>query len=883
MLVASAIKLDSYIDFIDATVPGTPSAGYGRLYVNSSKVYFKDSAGTSYDLTTGSTPGDGILDWDGTKYAPYTTKAAGVFYNTDTTVPSNTNRLNFDGAFYTTNLYSVGTLYVGAAAGDMITIGTATLAISPSGSQKTYFNPGVAAGSSAVAYILDTTNALTSGDKLFSIRNNGTEKFYISNTGKVVSNAEFYTPTIQIGASGVIKAWDGNPSGLDIALCGGTGITTTGGNLLLYGGTGATDGGHIYIYGGAPGSGTRGDVYFGTGAVGYLPVKSSETNVVYYNTSTGKLSYGISSSSVALDAITAPSGNTAFSMANKQIKFSWVAPTVADGAMELEITGAFTGDVLHIHQHTGNPGAGTHLIHAECADVDVVPLYLQASSGTVMQLSNPAGTYKYNLVTAAIGADRTVTFPLLTGNDTLVTEAFTQTLSYKTLAYNANIGFNTGADKYIQFSADSGAAGYAFYIKGQKGYSYISGSAGGPLYVIAGQGGDGSTTKGNGASLYLGGGDVGGGAGSGGSPGNVYLSGGAGSSYGGVYLGYDGTQGRGTVYSGTNILPVTSLLDLGSSSYRWDLYGGFVDLTGAITGVLSTNGDYNQSFSNSNGGTSTRNLISLTNGTNQMQLLQYGTAYSGTYGGLTLTGAFMLYANPANSFVIMGGATNAVPLTFGTYAYKRWSIGAGSSAADGGNAHFYPEYTDTYDIGTASLKVRNIYASGRVNDHAKAINKVFAGSSYTNSSAENNWLNYSIIGGTIAAANVIRVTITGYFNITTDTDTLTLRIKYGATTLFGDVTAAIAVANTYPFILEFVLYETAANTQAMYGTFRVGKTTAGSVAGTGDLAGTAETLEGSFRGTASITSSSNQSLVVSGQFSTATNAIYIQNTIVELL
>lgn len=63
--------------------------------------------------------------------------------------------------------------------------------------------------------------------------------------------------------------------------------------------TAANKGGSVFISGGLPGSGgTYGDIYFGrwvdeyTNPLGTLPAKSSETNVVYYNTSTGKLSYG---------------------------------------------------------------------------------------------------------------------------------------------------------------------------------------------------------------------------------------------------------------------------------------------------------------------------------------------------------------------------------------------------------------------------------------------------------------------------------------------------------------------------------------------------------------------------------------------------------------
>lgn len=85
---------------------------------------------------------------------------------------------------------------------------------------------------------------------------------------------------------------------------------------------------------------------------------------------------------VSLDYISPPAGDWQMTLANKQLKFVWVAPTTADGALELEVTGAFTGDVLHIHQHTGNPGAGTHLIHLEADDVDVMPLFVDAA-GTI--------------------------------------------------------------------------------------------------------------------------------------------------------------------------------------------------------------------------------------------------------------------------------------------------------------------------------------------------------------------------------------------------------------------------------------------------------------------------------------------------------------------
>jgi hypothetical protein len=56
------------------------------------------------------------------------------------------------------------------------------------GSQKTVFNPSVADSGGSIAYILDTLNNLvTTGAKLLSLRNQGTEKAYVDKDGNVYS------------------------------------------------------------------------------------------------------------------------------------------------------------------------------------------------------------------------------------------------------------------------------------------------------------------------------------------------------------------------------------------------------------------------------------------------------------------------------------------------------------------------------------------------------------------------------------------------------------------------------------------------------------------------------------------------------------------------
>ena len=81
---------------------------------------------------------------------------------------------------------------------------------------------------------------------------------------------------------------------------------------------------------------------------------------------------------VLLDEVGNPGGNVTFTMANKSIVYNYVAPVSTDGAFEINIAGAFSGDALHVHQHTGNPGV-TNLIHCESTDTDVTPLRLDGA------------------------------------------------------------------------------------------------------------------------------------------------------------------------------------------------------------------------------------------------------------------------------------------------------------------------------------------------------------------------------------------------------------------------------------------------------------------------------------------------------------------------
>ncbi len=55
-----------------------------------------------------------------------------------------------------------------------------------------------------------------------------------------------------------------------------------------------------------------------------------------------------------------------------------------------------------------------------------------------LRINNPADTFAYTIIGAAIGANRNLTLPLLTANDTVVTEAFLQTLTNKEIDIKKN-------------------------------------------------------------------------------------------------------------------------------------------------------------------------------------------------------------------------------------------------------------------------------------------------------------------------------------------------------------------------------------------------------------------------------------------------------------
>jgi len=90
-----------------------------------------------------------------------------------------------------------------------------------------------------------------------------------------------------------------------------------------------------------------------------------------------------------LDKLDNLAANKTFNNAARSISFNFTNPTnqpTYDGAFEIQASGTFAGDLLHVHQHTGNPGT-TDLIHAEATDADVTLLRLYHSVGNAICLA----------------------------------------------------------------------------------------------------------------------------------------------------------------------------------------------------------------------------------------------------------------------------------------------------------------------------------------------------------------------------------------------------------------------------------------------------------------------------------------------------------------
>ena len=67
-----------------------------------------------------------------------------------------------------------------------------------------------------------------------------------------------------------------------------------------------------------------------------------------------------------------------------------------------------------------------------------------------LRINNPADSFAYRIIAAAIAADRSITLPLLTADDTAVTQAFAQTLTNKTIDARSNTKVNVAVNPLVK-------------------------------------------------------------------------------------------------------------------------------------------------------------------------------------------------------------------------------------------------------------------------------------------------------------------------------------------------------------------------------------------------------------------------------------------------
>jgi hypothetical protein len=113
--------------------------------------------------------------------------------------------------------------------------------------------------------------------------------------------------------------------------------------------------------------------------------------------------YWSKNGNILLNNIGSQSAAASFNLGTFGITFT-VANAISPG-IDINGTGNFSSDLLHIHQHTGNPTAGAELLHLEASDADVVPFWLSGANDTSMVVTGTGtafiDTIKANKMTVA--------------------------------------------------------------------------------------------------------------------------------------------------------------------------------------------------------------------------------------------------------------------------------------------------------------------------------------------------------------------------------------------------------------------------------------------------------------------------------------------------
>jgi hypothetical protein len=124
---------------------------------------------------------------------------------TNATTIEGTTGLTYDGTTLsvTSNMYASSNVIAGTISGDHSLLTSTAIRIRNNTTTYLYMNPSVTDGATSIAYIFDTVNTLTTtGAKLFSLKNQGTEKFYVDKDGEAYANG------VHLGAGGGVTPTD---------------------------------------------------------------------------------------------------------------------------------------------------------------------------------------------------------------------------------------------------------------------------------------------------------------------------------------------------------------------------------------------------------------------------------------------------------------------------------------------------------------------------------------------------------------------------------------------------------------------------------------------------------------------------------------------------
>lgn len=118
---------------------------------------------------------------------------------------------------------------------------------------------------------------------------------------------------------------------------------------------------------------------------------------------------------------------------------TWTMPDASDTATGIAVTQTLTNKTMSGASNTFTNIPSTALpSNINYLDVAQTITAADTYNDQTIKLRNPGNTFSYTLVHGAIGANRNLTLPAITGNDQITTDAFTTTLTNKTLDVQLN-------------------------------------------------------------------------------------------------------------------------------------------------------------------------------------------------------------------------------------------------------------------------------------------------------------------------------------------------------------------------------------------------------------------------------------------------------------